>query len=326
MRLPLASNLTTRDGTLTKDAKIVNGFVESRGEEAGVFKRPGLYNAGSVGSGLSQLLAVWDGQVRSVVGDTLASFIVYNFLGSTSSERVSGFGEGFTGALIDISSGSYGFVNCIAPAYLQKIFVTEDGATYVERSIPNTSVGTGNANYGMLACNDQLVSYIAYTYLATFYSDINVSSDGGQTWINKGTLPTGTYTVYSNGATLYAYTLVTGTYTTWSSTDLGDTWGSLGVTVAPPSSATNKTEIFIYGATKYIFPDNGVLMYSTDYISWSNSILDVSNFSAVELVDSYIYGLTPDSVSGGLAFYWTRINLPGMTFDPFETYMFTGYF
>lgn len=75
MRLPLAANLTTRDGTLTKDAKIVNGFVESRGEEAGVFKRPGLINLGSVGTGLAQLLAVWAGQVQALVGDTLATVI-----------------------------------------------------------------------------------------------------------------------------------------------------------------------------------------------------------------------------------------------------------
>lgn len=71
MRLPLAANLTTRDGTLTKDAKLVNAFVESAGQEAGVFKRPGLANLGNVGTGLAQLLAVWNGQLRPVIGDSL---------------------------------------------------------------------------------------------------------------------------------------------------------------------------------------------------------------------------------------------------------------
>lgn len=50
MRLPTATDLITRDGTCTKDAKLVNAFVDG-GE---VFKRPAILSVFATASGQAQ--------------------------------------------------------------------------------------------------------------------------------------------------------------------------------------------------------------------------------------------------------------------------------
>lgn len=50
MRLPLATDLFTRDGTTTKDAKMVNAFVD----DGNVFKRPAVNAALVTVSGAGQ--------------------------------------------------------------------------------------------------------------------------------------------------------------------------------------------------------------------------------------------------------------------------------
>ena len=67
MRLPLATDLMTRDGTLTKDAKLVNA---SNGEL--VTKRAGLTDLGLIDSGVSQFMGCFE-QTLCVIDDTLSS-------------------------------------------------------------------------------------------------------------------------------------------------------------------------------------------------------------------------------------------------------------
>ena len=51
-RLPLAHNIATRDGTLNKDAKVGNAFIEvSQGENVAIVKRPGLVTYQSATAG-----------------------------------------------------------------------------------------------------------------------------------------------------------------------------------------------------------------------------------------------------------------------------------
>ena len=73
MRIPLATTIESRDGTLTRDAKVKNGIVETRGEDVPpiVRKRPGLIDLGLVRAGAAQLLYYWYGKVRTVIGDYL---------------------------------------------------------------------------------------------------------------------------------------------------------------------------------------------------------------------------------------------------------------
>ena len=46
-RLPLAQPIETRDGTLAKDSKCVNGYFETVGQKREFIKRPGILNTGA---------------------------------------------------------------------------------------------------------------------------------------------------------------------------------------------------------------------------------------------------------------------------------------
>jgi len=74
MRIPLATDLNTRDGTLTKDAKIVNGFVETAGQASAVFKRPATNSALVTVSGQAQGMINFNSLVYMINGDTVRSY------------------------------------------------------------------------------------------------------------------------------------------------------------------------------------------------------------------------------------------------------------
>lgn len=71
MRLPLSADLLTRDGTLTKDAKLVNAF----NDDGGVTKRPGNTDLGLIDAGTAQLLWCFN-LLYAVIDDTLSLIIV----------------------------------------------------------------------------------------------------------------------------------------------------------------------------------------------------------------------------------------------------------
>jgi len=74
MRIPLATDLTTRDGTLTKDAKLVNGFVESDGQSSAVFKRPAVNSNLVTVSGKAQGMISFNSLVYMINGDVMRSY------------------------------------------------------------------------------------------------------------------------------------------------------------------------------------------------------------------------------------------------------------
>lgn len=70
MRIPVAVSLESRDGTVTQDAKLLNGVVENRGDTPTLRKRPGFSDVGLIASGTAQLLYTWSG-LNAIVGDSL---------------------------------------------------------------------------------------------------------------------------------------------------------------------------------------------------------------------------------------------------------------
>lgn len=68
VRIPAGTNLQSRNGTVTKDAKIVNGLIEVSGDRAEVRKRPGITDNGLVRAGIAQLLYYWNG-IKAIIGD-----------------------------------------------------------------------------------------------------------------------------------------------------------------------------------------------------------------------------------------------------------------
>ena len=67
MRLPLTTDLITRDGAVDQDAKLVNA---SNGEQ--VTKRPGLTDLGLIDLGIAQFMGCFE-QTLCVIDDTLSS-------------------------------------------------------------------------------------------------------------------------------------------------------------------------------------------------------------------------------------------------------------
>lgn len=70
MRIPLGVTLESRDGSVTNDAKVLNGIVETKGEQNIVRKRPGVGAVAVLTAGKAQLLYPWNG-VNAMIGDTL---------------------------------------------------------------------------------------------------------------------------------------------------------------------------------------------------------------------------------------------------------------
>lgn len=87
MRIPLAVNLESRDGTVSKDAKVLNGIPEPTGPETPpkLRKRPGVADVGQVHSGLAQLLYAWNG-INTVQGDFLNRGTISTIVSGPSSQ------------------------------------------------------------------------------------------------------------------------------------------------------------------------------------------------------------------------------------------------
>jgi hypothetical protein len=72
MRIPLAVTIESRDGGLTRDAKVLNGVVEARGDQPVLRKRPGTADLGLINAGTAQLLTVWNG-IKTIQADFISA-------------------------------------------------------------------------------------------------------------------------------------------------------------------------------------------------------------------------------------------------------------
>jgi hypothetical protein len=69
MRLQLPNQLKTRDGTLTKDARLKNAFVTKRGENFEVDKRQGTTIYAALGEAPGQGLFGYNGEAYAIAND-----------------------------------------------------------------------------------------------------------------------------------------------------------------------------------------------------------------------------------------------------------------
>lgn len=143
-RLPLAVSPQNRDETTSKDAKLLNGFIEQVSEnEIWVYKRPGLstYSTASAANGYG--LYNWQGDIFTIWGNTLyknnvavtgtvdTTNGVYTFsqcLGATPKlffqNGVKAYTYDTAGGLVQVTDVDYPATSVKGSAYL-------DGTTYV---------------------------------------------------------------------------------------------------------------------------------------------------------------------------------------------------
>lgn len=74
MRLPLASDLISRDGTTDQDAIVQNAYVELSGDQSAVFKRPAVNTASVDVTGDAQGGIANNDLVYVVFGDVMRSY------------------------------------------------------------------------------------------------------------------------------------------------------------------------------------------------------------------------------------------------------------
>lgn len=211
MRLPLATDITSRDGTLSKDSLMKNAFAEKVGEEFDVFKRPGLAQAFDLGANQGQGLVSWKNTLFAVAGNSVSQ-------GPTASPVADG-------TLWTQTSGSFPFSgddNGVFYAFTSTGVVllardlssptklmaakTTDGITWTTVANPVTGLPVdGSTTYALVEHGGNLFCVVGSTN--QFYISVYKSTNGGASWSVTAaapgyTHPYGTFVV-SDGTYIY---------------------------------------------------------------------------------------------------------------------------
>lgn len=158
MRTPLAASLESRDGTTTKDAKVLNGIVEMVGEgdaaELWVRKRPGLIDIGLVKSGTAQALGYWNGQMAAVIADYLCLGM------AAAATHVTTWNPSDKGTNITLSSGNLTATSNAGSCAVRSVDAVTAGTWYFETTVGLVGgfaggeyIGLGNSSAGLNAAN-----------------------------------------------------------------------------------------------------------------------------------------------------------------------------
>lgn len=149
MRIPLAVSLESRDGTLAKDAKVMNAFLESQGPDvpAIVRKRPGYTDLGTIHSGTAQALTYWNGSLITVQGDTLNGATVFTGPQWNPSDK---------GSSITLSGGNLVAVAASATTHCVREVFALSGKKYWEVAVTtlsgvNFAAGVADATQSLTA-------------------------------------------------------------------------------------------------------------------------------------------------------------------------------
>lgn len=223
MRPPLATDISSRDGTLAKDSLMKNAFAEKVGEEFDVFKRPGLTQAYDLGSGQGQGLVSWKGSFFTARGNALVQ-------GPTASQVADGtaWTQKTTcpiSADTKWSDGTYLYGMEVAP--LGAVYRTQDGVAWSQVTALVTGLAAA-ADYTAIYHNSAV--YVFPFNATAIYKSIT----DGASWSLVSASPSyGTKNSPALASTTGKLWLLGGSTTTaaggvtnqvWLSTDNGANW------------------------------------------------------------------------------------------------------
>lgn len=297
MRLPLANTLQSRDGLVDKDAKVVNGILEPKGDTAWVRNRPGNTTKGLLKAGVAQLLYCWNG-VLAIIDDFLirptayysAVTATFNTAALSASARWGGIAFG-GGRYVTISTSG-------ATSYS-----TDYGATWVAGGAVTAR------NWWRLTYGNGVFVAIAYDSTATA-----VSADG-VTWNEaSGRLPsTGFFGMATDGTTFV--TTNNGSRNAATSTD-GVAWTS-HVNALPNTGTAWQFVAWngeVYCATQ---TTGGFAATSLDGITWTARTLSETvqmnalvGGNGIFITAPFTGGSNIASVSSDNGVTWTDSTLP----------------
>lgn len=182
MRLPIAIDLASRDGTTDKDAGCRNAVIEVSGDSSALIKRPGGLSLGSVGTGVGQLLACYNNNLKSIVGNTLADLHVAIVAGTPETPATPDTGTVFDMPFSDgqtwdcIAYGNGVFV-CLTQENTDNLVATSsDGETWADNYSAPTITGLWNA-----------IAFGSGIFVAVQYggNDEYATSTNGTSWISR---------------------------------------------------------------------------------------------------------------------------------------------
>lgn len=291
MRIPLPVQFETRQGDVTKDARIKNGYVEIQGETGRVRKRPGNTDLGLIEVGASQLLACWNG-LLSVVNGSLSSLTITNIPAAITGDVVTDD----MSAAVSTASDPWQFLYFNNAWYVPTWDVNTGYAALVKIAWDGASVTVTNVAPTLTMVCDALTIAKSNTsiVIAGAWMSANSSPYEGEIWsatFNETSmtfvsrLTSATRTIddvfYLNG--VFLAFLFNGTDTRVSkSVNDGVTW----------TTAANLTDVFIFGAfydgSQWVFigrDENTTAMkvyFSSDLVTFSLQVTNLPIQSSAE--------------------------------------------
>lgn len=292
MQIPLATSIETRDGSLSKGAKLVNCFVDLKDGASFVVKRPGLRKSVASAAGAGLGMVSWEGNMYHAVGSTFYQTAYASIPSGGSCPpaewRIESYGE-TPGIQVQVGQyiyqmQMYGLASDGTQLFmygsegLKNYFWTSiDGNTWNLKSDAPVSAQFG-AGGRMIYFKGALWRSLAY------YTHRSI--DGGATWslvqetidgYNAGVSIMSGGFVAANESTIYKI----GNTSLFSSSD-GVNWVTVGD--APQmfigSNAYGIANMICHGGKIYVLlsnnsvsPGNLVLAYSENFATWSYSIL-----------------------------------------------------
>lgn len=264
MRLPSTPQLSTKDGTSNKNARLTNCLKESKKSGDKAVVRPGLV-LNAVGDGVGGGLVAFNNELVSVYGTTL------------------GFGSGDElGSWTKINSQlmtGRGAVANNGTTWLQFDKNTADGEVWTSLSSPTIEdvsiLAIGTDFYGLVLGGGQLQK----------------SSDNGATWTYVADFPgnpgTGQLLWYAGTTTMRLYWYDIDTQELWRSSNLGGTWTERFPSSFPASTQCISIQV---GATLYLFDGaNGIYETSTNFQDFTTSSLYTTGLSVGYYSSGYFY-------------------------------------
>lgn len=234
-RLPLAQPIETRDGTLAKDSKCVNGYFETVGQKREFIKRPGLKDTGAVlANAQGQGLYNFNGSLFAAVNNVL-----YKINPTTYAVTTIGTMTGTIGGIVQqcyfnsTLNNTYLFVQNQVNGYTYNpatgVFakVVDDGITVTTVITGGTLYGAptvafsapsggGTTATGTVQTTSGILTGITITNPGSGYTSsdtlvVTITDHVAPSWVASTTVTAGD--VYWTGTNLYTVTIsgVTGT-------------------------------------------------------------------------------------------------------------------
>lgn len=183
MRFPIASSIESRDGSLAKDAKLVNCFVDVEGETSFVVKRPGLRKSVASAAGTGLGMVSWEGNMYHAVGSTLYQTAYASIPSGGTSEPTATIAHKST--LPDwFNYSTSAWMSASPTAILAGISVDTASAVGMIGSSDGVSWAPSAyaANSNLVVSSTSIPMLYAGGYHYVFSDGVWRSSNGGSTW------------------------------------------------------------------------------------------------------------------------------------------------